>query len=278
MRSSMVALFYATPEHSYPKSYRREFLDPGYSGPQFQLRRHHRRDFVERGGKQLRGFGQRLVIGARPRAARPPHRNSTRMVWRTFRSCAGGWDRSRRWRARAFRRRRCGRALRSKRCAACLRVPRACAGRAPPPASSNPTTTGPVLADDALARRSASRIAAASTARLPDRWWSSPRPGGSSRYAVRTSPRRRPRAGAGRCAAACGRSGASNRWRTRPAPARERRGEPVGDALAFVDHLEHGDAGDGAGIEGLAAGGGIEGGAVEVDGKPVGRIATMRAR
>jgi len=34
MRSSMVALFYANPAHSYPKSYRREFLDPGYSGPQ----------------------------------------------------------------------------------------------------------------------------------------------------------------------------------------------------------------------------------------------------
>jgi hypothetical protein len=49
------------------------------------------------------------------------------------------------------------------------------------------------------------------------------------------------------------------------------RGEAVSDAVVLIDDVDHGDAGERAGIEGLAAGGGIEGGAVEVDGEAVGR-------
>ena len=41
------------------------------------------------------------------------------------------------------------------------------------------------------------------------------------------------------------------------------------DALAFVGDLQHGNAGDGPGVAGLPPGGGIKGGAVEVDGAPV---------
>ena len=46
-------------------------------------------------------------------------------------------------------------------------------------------------------------------------------------------------------------------------------GEAVRDAVVLVDDFDNGDAGDGAGIEGLAAGGGVERGAVEVDGAAV---------
>ena len=43
----------------------------------------------------------------------------------------------------------------------------------------------------------------------------------------------------------------------------------MSDALVFVDDVEHGDARDGAGIEWLPAGCGIEGGAVQVHGTAI---------
>ena len=53
-------------------------------------------------------------------------------------------------------------------------------------------------------------------------------------------------------------------------PGIERPGEVVRDAVLFIGDIQHGHTGDGPGIEGLPPGGGIEGGAVEVDGAPVG--------
>ncbi len=48
------------------------------------------------------------------------------------------------------------------------------------------------------------------------------------------------------------------------------RGEVVGDAIALIDDVEDGDAAEGAGVEGLAAGGGVEGRAVEVGDAAIG--------
>ena len=47
---------------------------------------------------------------------------------------------------------------------------------------------------------------------------------------------------------------------------RQGRGQEVGDAIVLVHHIDHRDSADGAGIEGLPARTGVEGGAVEVDG------------
>ena len=44
----------------------------------------------------------------------------------------------------------------------------------------------------------------------------------------------------------------------------------MGDAVVLVHHVDDRHARDGAGVEGLAAGSRIEGGAVEVDGASVG--------
>ena len=60
--------------------------------------------------------------------------------------------------------------------------------------------------------------------------------------------------------------------------ARQGRGKAVGDAIVLVHHIDHRDAADGAGIEGLPAGGGVEGGAVEVDGAGRPRRGRPRAR
>jgi len=51
---------------------------------------------------------------------------------------------------------------------------------------------------------------------------------------------------------------------------RSGRRETVGDAVVFIDHVDHWDAGEGAGIERLAPGAGVKSGAVEVDGEAVG--------
>ena len=52
--------------------------------------------------------------------------------------------------------------------------------------------------------------------------------------------------------------------------ARQRCLEDMGDAIALVHHVQDGDAAEPAGVERLAAGGGVEGGAVEVDPAAVG--------
>ena len=101
--------------------------------------------------------------------------------------------------------------------------------------------------------------------RLRDRWWNFPRPGESCTvFDAELFDRKRRRAGAGRCAAACDRSGGPNRRGNRPRRHRGR-GEAVRDALAFVDDVHDRSAADRAGIVGLAAGGGIEGRAIEIN-------------
>ena len=162
-------------------------------------------------------------------------------------------------------------AVDGRRSGACPRGRTACGARSPCAASSNLTLTGRFSATSALA--AARPRPPGRGRRLPASRSSVEQSRGRSARSSsrrRTGRRSRRRAGAGRCAAACGRSGAAQSTRRATRSPAERRGEHVGDAVALVHDVQDGDARRGAGVERLAAGGGVEGGAVEVDPAAVG--------
>ena len=150
------------------------------------------------------------------------------------------------------------------------------------PAPSPPPRTGPRPAGSrsttSLARASASTTCARRRRRARrGRGWRSPGRNARSRSRVRRARRSRRRAGAGRCAAACGRSGGPSRPRRRPG--RRRRATRRTCAMRSPSSTTSitADVRRRAGVEWLAAGGGVEGGAVEVDRRPASARARRRA-